>query len=398
MRVLTVFNKRRVWGGEDRMVDMIRAILEANNHSVVQWVRSNDEFEGSLAGRARVFVSGVYSRAAARAMRARICDERPDVVHAHNVYPLFSPSIAAACEDMLVPMLLHLHSFVLTCPTTFHLRDGALCDSCLGGREYACALHNCRGNLAESVAYATRAMVARTFGLFTNHVTRFLAVSQFCCDWLVDAGYPEDRITVVPNAVSIPSAPGNPRRGEYVAFAGRLSPEKGIDVLFEAARRSALPIVIAADTSAAAEYVAAAPPNVRFAGQLGRSDLDRLYRHARFVVVPSIWREPFGLVAAEALAHGVPVIASRIGALPEITEHEKTGLTVPAGDPDALSAAMTRLWRDPGECGAFGAAGRDKAVREYHPAVYHERLINAYQKAMEAVAARHAAVPAGAAL
>jgi glycosyltransferase involved in cell wall biosynthesis len=384
MRVLTLFNQRRVWGGEDRMVESITAILEEHGDTVLQWIRSNAELGAGFGGKLRAFSTGFYSRAAARDLHDRICSLQPDVVHAHNIYPLFSPSVAVACRRLSVPFVQHVHSFFLTCPTTFHLRDGQVCNRCAGGREYACVLHNCRGNLFESAAYAARTAVTRKLRLLKDNVTRFITVSQFCRRWLIEQDYPADRIAVVPNTVSIPAAAADPTRGEYAAFVGRLSVEKGFDTLFEAARRSGVPLWVAADTSDAERIIATAPANVRFVGRLDRAQLAAFYAGARFAVVPSIWWEPFGLVAAEAMAHGLPVIASRIGALPEIVDEEQTGVLVEPNDSDALSTQMLRVWGDSSLRRSFGTAGRRKAVREYAPAVYYQRLMRAYRAALEA--------------
>ena len=382
VRVLQLYNRRRVWGGEDRMVEALAALLERHGDEVTTWVRDNAELGDGVRGKLRAFGSGVYSPSAARAMRDTLQRVAPDVVHTHNLYPLFSPSVLVECRRRGVPVVAHLHSYLLTCPTTFHLHRGRVCERCHGGREYACVLQNCRGNLAESAGYALRTAVARRLRLFSDNVTFFIAISEFAKRLLVGQGYADEQIVVVPNMVAVPEHAADPSRGEYLAFAGRLSPEKGVDTLLDAARLSGLPVRVAADTADADAVVRRAPRNVTFVGHLDAEHLDAFYRGARALVVPSIWYEPFGLVVAEAMARGIPVIASRIGALPELLDDGGCGLLFEAGNAEDLAAQMARLWSDPEHGRRLGSEGRAKAAREYGAEVYYRRLREVYARAV----------------
>jgi glycosyltransferase involved in cell wall biosynthesis len=166
---------------------------------------------------------------------------------------------------------------------------------------------------------------------------------------------------------------------------GRLSAEKGIDVLFEAARL--LPEVqfgVAAGLEEARELVARAPTNVRFHGFLSGRELDDFYARSRLFACPSVWWEGFPNVVTRAMAHAKPVIASDLGVLSEIVEHQHTGLLFQAGNAAELASAIRDLWDDPGRCREMGDAGRKKAIREYCESVYYERLMTAYRVAESA--------------
>ncbi len=199
---------------------------------------------------------------------------------------------------------------------------------------------------------------------------------------LVDAGFQEGRIEVIPNMVSLPGAGVTPTDGKYIAFAGRLSPEKGIETLITASRLTALPVKIAGDHASMPEAVEAAPPNMQFMGQLRKDQLGGFYRGARFSVVPSIWHEPFGLVLVEAMSHGLPVIASRIGGMQEIVEDGINGFLFDPGDTEDLADKMKILWDNPELCRKMGRAGREKAAREYSEEAYKRRLMAAYDRAL----------------
>lgn len=387
MRVVNVHNRHANPGGSEVVFEAITRLLRSRGDEVIVVDRDNAALSG-LAGKLAAFGSMVYSPSAKREMARLLRAERPDVVHVHNIYPQLSPSILDACREEGVPVAMSVHDYKLTCPTAQHLRDGKPCEKCLGGHEQWCAIHNCRGNRAMSVAYAIRNAAARVSGKVHDGVDAFLCCSNFIANQLIRGGYPAERVRVLPNFADIADSPPRARAGDYVAFVGRVSPEKGIDVLIEAARSRGVPVKIAGDPSRMPELVAGAPSNVEFVGQVSRDRLPAFLAGARMLAVPSVWYEVFGLVCAEAMAQRLPVVASRIGGLPEVVDDGVTGLCVPPGDPDALACAMEELWNDPSRAAVMGEAGRLKALREFSPGAYYERLTAAYR----ATVATHATI------
>ena len=378
MRVVNVHNRHANPGGSEVVFEAITRLLRSRGDEVVVVDRDNKDI-GGIAGKLVAFGSMVYSPSAKREMGKLLRDERPDVVHVHNLYPQLSPSVLDACRDEGVPVVMSVHDYKLTCPTAQHLRDGKVCEKCLGGHEQWCAIHNCRGNRAMSVAYAVRNVAARVSGKIVDGVDAFLCCSRFIANQMQRGGFGADRIRVLPNFADVPDAPPRTANGDYVAFVGRISPEKGLDVLMRAAETTRLPVRIAGDFSTMPELLDAAPPTVEFVGKLSREELPTFLGGARMLVVPSVWYEVFGLVAAEAMARRVPVVASRIGGLSEVVEHGATGLCVEPGDAAALAAAMVELWDDPIRARAMGDAGRLRVQREFSAAVYYERLTAAYR-------------------
>lgn len=385
MKIVQVYNQQRsLFGGEEAVVNSIRRVLERHGHATSVLMRSSRGSEQSLASKVNIAVQGVFNPFAYRDMQLFLDDQQPDIVHVHNVYPNYSPSILAACRAKGVPVIFHVHCHILTCPNWFHLRDGKICNRCFGGHEQWCLLTNCRGSLSESAAYTFRSIVARKFGLFQRNVTLFVAVSHFVRDRLVAAGYPAGQIEVVQNSVSRKDspAPNAGTDGEYIGYAGRLSPEKGVDTLVEAARKCNLPIKIAGDGPLMEKLRTSAPPNVEFLGRLEYEKLQDFYHRSRFIVAPSRSYEGFPLAAAEAMMHGKPVIASNIGALPELIENGVRGLLVETGDELALAQSMRLLWEDERLCARLGAAAKVWAEEHCHEDVFYKRLMAVYERAI----------------
>ena len=378
LRVLHAFNRHRGGGGADNAWDATIRLSREHGIEVSTFERDSRTIPTNLSGKLATFASGLYAREAVHAFDRALAAERPDLVHTHELYPLISPWILPRAAAARVPVVHHCYDFRLTCPVATHARAGAICTQCMDTGEHRALLNDCRDNLAESAAYALRSAVARRFRLFERHVTHFIVPSPFTRDWLVrHANIPRDRVSVNAPAIDLPAESVDPAAGDYIAFAGRFVPEKGVEPLIEAARMAGLPLRLAGD---AADHPAIRPgDDIRCQVCRSPEELARFYRRARALVVPSLWYETFSIVAAEAMAHGVPVIASDLGALAQTVRRDETGLLVPAGDAAALAVAMRRLWDDPDLARRLGAAGRARVTRDFSPRAHLTRQDEAYR-------------------
>ena len=380
MRVLHVYNRHRGGGGSDNAWDETIRRSIAHGIEVHSFERSSRDLPGGIAGKARAFASGIYPPEAVAAFDRALAEIRPDIVHTHELYPLISPWIIRSARAAGVPVVHSCYDFRLTCPVATHYRDGGVCTECLDHGPHRAAIRNCRDNRAESLAFAARAIVAERARLFDG-VSRFIVLSEFSRGWFADqAGVARDRIDVNGCAIEPAESPVDPAQGGYVAFAGRFVVEKGVECLIEAARMAGLPLRLAG--------MASHHPAIRTGDDIAcvetptRDSLMAFYRGAKMLVVPSLWFETFAIVAAEAMAHGVPVIASDIGALADTVQRDRTGLLVPPGDRHALAAAMTRLWSDDALCRRLGAAARVRVVNEFSASQHMARLLATYRRAL----------------
>lgn len=382
MKVLTLYNDyRSSHGGEKHVVDMTRRLLQANGVETIDISRTSKGMR--FSDKIRAFGSGIYSFTAYREVCRTLEVEKPDIVHAHNLYPLLSPSALVACRRSSVPVVLSVHNFGLTCPAWHHLYKGQQCAKCLGGREYWCILQNCRGSFFESVGYAIRNAVARKLRFFHDDTTLMIVLSNFAKKWFVDNGFQSNKLIVLPNMVALNHTPIDPSHGKYIAFAGRIDSVKGIDTLLEAgASMPDVPIDLAGDGPLFEDLSKCAPSNVTFHGRLEGEKLLQFFRRARFLVLPSKSTEMCPLVISEAMSHGLPVIASRISGLQELVENNVTGLLFEPGDAHDLALKIKILWDNPQLCKDMGQAGRRKAEQEYSEQVYFQRLMDIYARAV----------------
>jgi glycosyltransferase involved in cell wall biosynthesis len=244
-------------------------------------------------------------------------------------------------------------------------------------------MKNCRQNVFESVAFSLRSIIGRRRKLFFNNVTTFVTPAKFIKNCLVEAGYSENKFTIIPNVLSMPDSIADPAKGKYIAYAGRISSEKGIDTLINSSMLTGLPVRIAGDFTPMSEVAHNAPSNVKFVGLLDRCQVNQFYRNARFVVVPSLCLDVHPGVIAEAMSHSLPVLASRIGGIPEMVADKKTGLLFEPGNSNSLASKMKFLWENIELCCQMGKAGRDKAINEYTKDIFHDKILDVYQKAIK---------------
>ena len=387
MKVLIVHNEYGAYSGEEAAVDALRSVLTERGHEAFLYTRGSREIESMRLGKTRAFLCGIYNPVSRRAMRGAIAEHRPDVIHIHNLFPFISPSILPECRKAGVPVVMTVHNYRLICPSGLHLRNGEACTECRGGREYRCVFRNCESDFFKSLGYALRGLAARLLGLYRRNVSVYVALTNFQKDRLTREGYPSDRIMVIPN-IHRPAGEGAQEMeqgpGMCVGYVGRVSREKGVHVLLKAAGALPdIPFMVAGRRGRMPELVRSAPANVEFLGHLDRDALRAFYRKIRILAAPSICWEAFPLSLPEAMHQGVPVVCSRIGGLPEIVSDGRTGLLFEPGDSDELARKIDFLWGRPDLCKKMGAAGREKALREYAPQAYYEKLKSVYKVAME---------------
>lgn len=385
MQILFAHNEYGAPSGEEQAVDSISGLLAAKGHRVFRLLRSSRGIEG-LRQKAQAFFSGVYSRDARQEMATALDQHHPDLVQVQNLYPFLSPSIFKPCRQRGVPIVMRCPNYRLFCPSGLHLSHGQVCERCLGGKEYWCVLRNCENDSLKSLGYALRNAVARITRSILDNVSIFIVLSQFQKQRFIHAGIPAQRLEILPNVVPQVDGAGAAQIGDLVTFVGRASPEKGIGDFVAAARRLPdLTFAVAGATARVPELVAGSPANVRWLGFLKENDLNELYLRSRLLVFPSRCFEGFPNVIPHAMALQRPVLAARIGVVPEIVDDAKTGLLFEAGNVEDLVAKIRTLYADPFRCRQMGTAGRAKALSAYSPEGVYTRLMEIYQQALSNV-------------
>jgi glycosyltransferase involved in cell wall biosynthesis len=409
--VLFLHNRYRTTGGEERVVGELLSIVRDRMGERAELLARDSEALGRTRAAAGLLRGGLAPRDVARAVRMT----GARVVHAHNLNPLFGWRALAAARGEGARIVLHLHQYRLVCATGVCFTGGQECTRCHARNTLPGVIHNCRGSRSEALAYG--ASLALWQRRVAGQADAVIVPSAFARERLRELGAPLDfeRVHVLAPPVRMPAvrtamgSGGASERGglgseqdgldagckterldsrdrslvlrepgverSYALVVSRLAPEKGIDVAIDACRVAGVGLVVAGDgPELAALRRRAGDGDVRFVGPLQPGELERLRAGAALAIVPSRSAETFGLAAAEAMAAGVPVVASRVGALAELVGEE--GLVEP-GDASALAEAIGRLWDD----GNVGERGRVRVGELCAPAAVAEGLARIYASA-----------------
>lgn len=368
--------------GENSVVEQELEALQKAGLEVLPFLRSSDEIAGfSATQRALLPLSPVYSRSAQRDLERLWQRHRPDVLHLHNPYPLLSPWVVRTAHRLGMAVVQTVHNFRHVCVSGVFFRDGQTCHDCAGLRWAAPAVqHGCyRGSRAQSAVMATTLAVHRSTW---RQVERFVALTPLMADFLRGVGINDDQLAIKPNAVADPGRHAD--QGEGVLFAGRLTPEKGIDLLLEAWSRFPAGTLgelrIAGDGPLRQSVIEAAGrrSDVRYLGQLDAEALRQEMRRSALIAVPSRFEEICPMVAVEAMANSRPVLGSNRGGLPWLVG--SAGWTVePESEPmaNALPAAVEAA---PG----LAQAARLRYQEQFEPERLTRRLIAIYEAAVNA--------------
>jgi glycosyltransferase involved in cell wall biosynthesis len=387
MKILLVHNRYRIPGGEDTVVQAEMSLLETYGHEVTLLESNNADISGVL-GRIRTGVGAVYSRRGKRRVAAELARVRPDVMHVHNFFPLFSPSVYFAAREAGIPVVQTLHNYRLVCPNALLFRDGHVCEDCLGVAVPAAGIvHGCyRGSRLGTAPVTAMLATHRLLGTWTQMVDAYIVLTEFSRKKLIEGGLPAEKMFVKPNFVHPSPAIGN-GDGGFALFAGRLSEEKGVSTLLAAWKQLAaeIPLKMIGEGHLASIVKLAAEESsgIEWLGQVTRDKVVELMRRASLLIFPSIWYETFGMSIIEAFAVGLPVVSSNLGVMSSLVRHRETGLHFRAGDADDLVAQVRWARSHVNELREIRRGARQEDEAHYTAERNHEMLINIYQTAIE---------------
>ncbi len=327
----------------------------------------------------------LYSRHAAAKLAALVDAYPPDLAHVHNVYHQLSPAILPVLKRRGIPVAMTLHDLKLACPNYKMRTHGAICERCIGGAYHHAVLNRCvRGSVAASLLCAVELAAHRWSGLYETHVDRFIVPSRFYLQKMIEAGLPASKLEWVPSFTHVERYAPSYGGDDYFVYVGRLSDEKGLLTLLEAARgfpKGQLLIVGEGPLRTVLEQIVERDclGHVRILGPKWGGELVDIMRGARFSVIPSEWYENCPRSCIESFACGTPVIGSNIAGIPEMVDDGETGLLFTPFSATELRDKIEYLFARPSLAAHMGRAARAKAEREYSTASHLDRLLTLYR-------------------
>ncbi len=395
--VLAVNNHHHLVGGSERYYLELGKLLESRGHRVVH-LSTKDPRNHAPSGPA-LFLEPVdlahpgprdllrfhYSRRSAGAVRQLLREHAPDVAHLHIYYGHMTASILAPLRRAGVPIVQTLHEYKLICPVYRLVSGDRVCEACDGGRFWRALPRRCnRGSLARTALSVSESYVSRWLGA-VRHVDHFLASSDFLRRKVIEHGLPAERVSWLPSFVDAAALEPARSPGRHLLYFGRLERLKGVLTLLEAARELGdLPLLVAGQGEARPEIeariCAGGLDHVRLLQPRDGPELHALIRESLCSVLPSEWYENCPMSVLETMALGRPVVAARIGGIPELVREGETGLLFEPGNAEELAQRLRWLREHPRQALEMGARGRELVLSEFGPERHYERLLEVYRR------------------
>jgi len=381
--------------GENTVFLAERELLRGHGHTVIEFTRNSDEIRSSgIRGAIKGAVSTPWNPFSAHALYKVLQQEKPDIMHVHNTFPLLSPSIFHTANRLNTATVLTLHNYRIFCAAGIPMRKGNPCTKCLDTRsaipslKYACY----RNSKLATLPLATMISLHKRIHTWHKDVDAFIALTGFQKDKMAGAGLHAERIHIKPHFYSDPPSPcAWTERKSKVVFVGRLGFEKGVHLLIEAWKKwggTAPSLDLIGDGPEKSRLKNSVEKSglsgkVHFRGQLAFPEVQKRLSQSKLLILPSLCFEGFPMVIRESFALGVPVAASRLGSMPCLIENGKNGVLFEPGDAENLCQVVQDLWTQPDKLAAMGQAARSEFEEKYTAEVNHKMLMEIYEAAIK---------------
>lgn len=325
MKVLQVHNYYQLAGGEDSVVANEKALLEAHGDEVISFHKHNKEIEEySTLKKLGLINRASWSEESYHEILDVLLKEQPDVCHVHNFLPLISPSVYYACKKANIPVVQTLHNYRIICTNGLFLRNGKVCENCLGKSAYHSVSKKCyRNSYAQTFTVARMIEKNNKKGTWTNMVDAYICFTDFAKSKFIAHGLPENKIYIKPNFVDI-NLHSSQKKENYFVYVGRLENNKGVRIFKEIGESLPFPLKVIGEGDLLHELENI--PNVELLGKKTHTETLHLIQGAKALVLPSLCYEGMPMTILEAFASKTPVIASNMGAMQTMIDHKKNGL------------------------------------------------------------------------
>lgn len=339
MKILQVHNYYQQTGGEDTVVAQEKALLESNGHQVTTYYKHNDVIN-SIKGvqKIELLKETTWSKKTYKEVDAILKNEKVDICHVHNTLPIISPSIYYACNNNNVAVVQTLHNYRLICTNGLLMRDGRICEDCLGRSAYGAISKKCYRNSAiQTYAVARMLQKNKRMGTWSKKVDAYLCLTEMAKQKFIEHGLPKEKLIVKPNFVNIQLSPKE-NKEDYLLFAGRLTASKGVGLIISLSEKINYPIKVVGSGELYDQLKERG--NIELLGKKPHQETLELIRSAKALLFPSMWYEGMPMTIIEAFALKTPVIASDLGAMSSMIQHQKTGLLF---DPSSINSLLEKV-------------------------------------------------------
>lgn len=315
------------------------------------------------------------------------------IAHLHNIHHYITPAIIQKLSDRGIKILWTLHDYKIICPENSFVSNGKICEKCINGSFYHCAIKKCKKNsyLASSLA---------SFEAYYYHrkkvydlVDHYLCPSNFLLNKFLDSGIEKSKlietnlcydIDLIDSFIERNPKDETKKNEKYILYIGRLEKIKGIDSLINAIKGTEMTLKVVGTGTEEQDLKNLIKTekitNVEVLGLKNKEEVFELIYNSYFGVCPSEWYENFPYSVAEMFLFSKAVVASRIGGIPELVKDEHTGLLFEQGNMKDLRDKLFQLWNDDDLVTELGQRARTHAYSIYNFENHWNKLNNIFQK------------------
>jgi len=330
----------------------------------------------------------IYSFEAKRNIKQLIKNEKPDIVHIHNIYHHITPSILSVLKKYHLPVVQTLHDFHLISPNYNLFFKNSPHETCSHGKYWKAIVHKCiKNSRFASMLVAVKMYFEKISRVYLKNVDFFIAPSEFLKKKYLENKFPAQKIIAIKPFVDAGMYLPNFSPGNYALYFGRLHAQKGLDILIDAFRELPhIPLKIVGTGEEKENLLRLIKKekinNIELVGPKYGKQLEEIIKNSAFVIVPSLSYENAPFAVLESFALGKPVIASNLGGLPELIKDNETGLLFNAGDKKDLKEKILKLYQSPWLIKIMGHKARLLIEQNFSPNTHYQALMAIYQRAL----------------
>ena len=381
MKIIQIHNEYTAKGGEDIVVENEKKLLIKNGHKVFQLVKKNKNEIKNFFDKIKIAKNLIHSKNSKKFVLKKLRIIKPDIVHVHNTFPIWTFSVINACNELKIPVIMTIHNFRLICANGSFYRRNDICELCLKSSVFNAIKYGCyKGSFIKSIPVALMIKFYKKGLSLVDRINRFIVLTNFSKKKLLQAKFPNNKISIKPNFVFNVSKDYSDINKEGFLFASRLTEEKGLIDLVNIHNQFNFNLKVCGE-GPLKNYIKN-NKKINYLGFLNKTKLQKAFINSKFFIFPSKVYETFGNVIIEAFAYETVVIAPNLGSISTIIKDRYNGILFEPNNSDDLLDKIKWAISNNNKCETIKINAKKIFEKKYSDKVNYKILFGIYKNAI----------------